>query len=131
MIRAPPGPTRTDKLFPYTTLFRSRPAAGPGPSGRCAGAPLGPGRSFRAGEGPDRGCRPSPQRQPSGRCRLTNPAAAPAAERLNACQIKRLPEGRALRDPYVVCARQLAARKVRPIAMPERYEGLALTVAAL
>src|SRR3546814_17747215 len=105
MIRRPPKSTRTDTPFPYTTLFRS--------------------------EGPDRGCRPSQQRQPSGRCRLTNPAAAPAAEGLNDCQIKRLPEGRALRGPYVVCARQLAARKVRPRDMPERYEGLALTVAAL
>src|SRR3546814_1584134 len=26
MIRRPPGSTRTDTLFPYTTLFRSRPA---------------------------------------------------------------------------------------------------------
>src|SRR3546814_15522567 len=25
MIRRPPKPTRTDTLFPYTTLFRSRP----------------------------------------------------------------------------------------------------------
>src|SRR3546814_7201214 len=25
MIRRPPGSTRTDKLFPYTTLFRSMP----------------------------------------------------------------------------------------------------------
>src|SRR3546814_4385684 len=29
MIRLPPGSTRTDTLFPYTTLFRSRKAAGP------------------------------------------------------------------------------------------------------
>src|SRR3546814_6320761 len=29
MIRRPPRSTRTDTLFPYTTLFRSR-AAGPG-----------------------------------------------------------------------------------------------------
>src|SRR3546814_16835173 len=28
MIRRPPRSTRTDTLFPYTTLFRSRPAAG-------------------------------------------------------------------------------------------------------
>src|SRR3546814_6840623 len=27
MIRRPPGSTRTDTLFPYTTLFRSRNAA--------------------------------------------------------------------------------------------------------
>src|SRR3546814_15130074 len=26
MIRRPPRPTRTDTLFPYTTLFRSKPA---------------------------------------------------------------------------------------------------------
>src|SRR3546814_11952272 len=28
MIRRPPRPTRTDPLFPYTTLFRSTPCAG-------------------------------------------------------------------------------------------------------
>src|SRR3546814_17434480 len=28
MIRRPPGSTRTDTLFPYTTLFRSPPRAG-------------------------------------------------------------------------------------------------------
>src|SRR3546814_9657311 len=28
MIRRPPRSTRTDTLFPYTTLFRSRPIAG-------------------------------------------------------------------------------------------------------
>src|SRR3546814_2339601 len=28
MVRRPPRSTRTDTLFPYTTLFRSRPAAG-------------------------------------------------------------------------------------------------------
>src|SRR3546814_2850521 len=54
MIRRPPRSTRTDTLFPYTTLFRS-----PGPRGRdpkagaeaargCSGIgalPLGPGSS--------------------------------------------------------------------------------------
>src|SRR3546814_11325654 len=30
MIRRPPRSTRTDTLFPYTTLFRSAGAAGPG-----------------------------------------------------------------------------------------------------
>src|SRR3546814_6479064 len=29
MIRRPPRSTRTDTLFPYTTLFRSRPTTGP------------------------------------------------------------------------------------------------------
>src|SRR3546814_4770987 len=34
MIRRPPRSTRTDTLFPYTTLFRSRHGAG-----RCSAAP--------------------------------------------------------------------------------------------
>src|SRR3546814_14679737 len=34
MIRRPPRSTRTDTLFPYTTLFRSPAAPAPGPRGR-------------------------------------------------------------------------------------------------
>src|SRR3546814_8484280 len=34
MIRLPPRSTRTDTLFPYTTLFRSRQVAGRDPGGR-------------------------------------------------------------------------------------------------
>src|SRR3546814_12380272 len=60
MIRRPPGATRTDTLFPYTTLFRSRREAGTaakgprqggrGDAGRVRPAPR-PGRSapHRAG----------------------------------------------------------------------------------
>src|SRR3546814_1116266 len=33
MIRRPPGSTRTDTLFPYTTLFRSGRSAAPGTGG--------------------------------------------------------------------------------------------------
>src|SRR3546814_13051724 len=36
MIRRPPRSTRTDTLFPYTTLFRSR-AGRDGPAGRASG----------------------------------------------------------------------------------------------
>src|SRR3546814_8591084 len=45
MIRRPPRSTRTDTLFPYTTLFRSRDCrdAGPDPAGRQ----LDPGGRFR------------------------------------------------------------------------------------
>src|SRR3546814_1036352 len=49
MIRRPPRSTRTDTLFPYTTLFRSvrrrqpRPVAGR--AGCCAGHPAGDARS--------------------------------------------------------------------------------------
>src|SRR3546814_3988391 len=39
MIRRPPRSTRTDTLFPYTTLFRSRRSA------RRAGLPRWPGRA--------------------------------------------------------------------------------------
>src|SRR3546814_6011707 len=34
MIRRPPRSTRTDTLFPYTTLFRSPPGRAPAPCGR-------------------------------------------------------------------------------------------------
>src|SRR3546814_6198937 len=41
MIRRPPRSTRTDTLFPYTTLFRSRDRGAPpdGPPGRRASPP--------------------------------------------------------------------------------------------
>src|SRR3546814_1727101 len=35
MIRRPPGSTRTDPLFPYTTLFRSRRGNSPSPPWSC------------------------------------------------------------------------------------------------
>src|SRR3546814_9478892 len=42
MMRRPPRSTRTDTLFPYTTLFRSLRAGGAGvPGGLAAGAVLG------------------------------------------------------------------------------------------
>src|SRR3546814_12980279 len=40
MIRRPPRSTRTDTLFPYTTLFRSRLKDGERPGGRRASAVL-------------------------------------------------------------------------------------------
>src|SRR3546814_9930725 len=63
MIRRPPRSTRTDTLFPYTTLFRScqsrgcraRHQAGDGDPGRAVpgdghrGIPLGPGEHPLAG----------------------------------------------------------------------------------
>src|SRR3546814_10479944 len=42
MIRRPPRSTRTDTLFPYTTLFRS-------PTARCAARPCGHRRRRRSG----------------------------------------------------------------------------------
>src|SRR3546814_540360 len=53
MIRRPPRSTRTDTLFPYTTLFRSRVAAGPAAArldGPAARPPAGEGRRRRTSD---------------------------------------------------------------------------------
>src|SRR3546814_11844029 len=48
MIRRPPRSTRTDTLFPYTTLFRSAPPAAPtADRGREAGRVAGQALRFR------------------------------------------------------------------------------------
>src|SRR3546814_2952364 len=65
-IRRPPRSTRTDTLFPYTTLFRSPVPLGPVPLGPV---PLGPVPLGRSGRGHGRrhtGCRAT-QRRKSGR----------------------------------------------------------------
>src|SRR3546814_8786225 len=52
MMRRPPRATRTDTLFPYTTLFRSPRPACPCPSGgrpRAPAAPPRPGPPSRSG----------------------------------------------------------------------------------
>src|SRR3546814_8891887 len=49
MIRRPPRSTRTDTLFPYTTLFRSRGASNRGRGLGIANSELG--QSDRAGRG--------------------------------------------------------------------------------
>src|SRR3546814_4543235 len=48
MIRRPPRSTRTDTLFPYTTLFRSRPGA---PARRARALHLAVGRNRRHARG--------------------------------------------------------------------------------
>src|SRR3546814_2354089 len=50
MIRRPPRSTRTDTLFPYTTLFRSHDARATSP--RCRAAAAGPCRWPHAAAGP-------------------------------------------------------------------------------
>src|SRR3546814_1779987 len=52
MIRRPPRSTRTDTLFPYTTLFRS-----PGAPGRGLAAPADPPRARAALDGESGGDR--------------------------------------------------------------------------
>src|SRR3546814_5261656 len=66
MIRRPPRSTRTDTLFPYTTLFRSALA--------LLGV-RGPGRApWRAGD-PERSLHGRPARERTRRARLLRPAA--------------------------------------------------------
>src|SRR3546814_19971965 len=69
MIRRPPRSTRTDTLFPYTTLFRSRPPPSP-PSRRSRWTQRGDGRRRRPSSlWPRRSWRP-----PLGRpCRRSRP----------------------------------------------------------
>src|SRR3546814_11576230 len=52
MIRRPPRSTRTDTLFPYTTLFRSALCGGPGHRRRAVAVPL---------QSLDRACRLLPE----------------------------------------------------------------------
>src|SRR3546814_5092404 len=47
MIRRPPRSTRTDTLFPYTTLFRSRRSALRPSAGQGGSAPSAPGWHIR------------------------------------------------------------------------------------
>src|SRR3546814_5952021 len=55
MIRRPPRSTRTDTLFPYTTLFRSRPGADKGEGARrVLGRACRPGGQQAGGAGTSR-----------------------------------------------------------------------------
>src|SRR3546814_20961926 len=82
MIRRPPRSTRTDTLFPYTTLFRS--LAGPGRTDCDLGAGKQDGFSYQAGrigthpagtsgKAPDTG-----QETPTHRFGLTRPPYRPS-----------------------------------------------------
>src|SRR3546814_10796972 len=69
MIRRPPRSTRTDTLFPYTTLFRSLSDALPGKLRRSRG------RGFKASSEDGAGRPPRPWRSEGGAA--LHPAAAP------------------------------------------------------
>src|SRR3546814_1263547 len=69
MIRRPPRSTRTDTLFPYTTLFRSRRAALGGGKAAAGGRARRRGRARRPARAQDR-ARRAHARHPLGRqCR--------------------------------------------------------------
>src|SRR3546814_3760186 len=88
MIRRPPRSTRTDTLFPYTTLVRSGDAAERGAGGRGG---RGGGFAARAGAAPGRsGGGVQDQRQRSDRGAGT-PTGCPACRARGGC---RTPAGR-------------------------------------
>src|SRR3546814_5144679 len=69
MIRRPPRSTRTDTLFPYTTLFRSRCAPARACRAQCAHAAAG-----------DRRHAPPPRRTHNDRASRAMPPARPRAD---------------------------------------------------
>src|SRR3546814_9921956 len=82
MIRRPPRSTRTDTLFPYTTLFRSRhsgPAHTPRLSDHCSQAPAGePLRAQVARAGLPKLAFASPRTSRTFRRRACDPVGNPA-----------------------------------------------------
>src|SRR3546814_2535989 len=85
MIRRPPRSTRTDTLFPYTTLFRSQP--GPRPAGRRAQHRLRVGRLGAQ--------RLRPRRRPAARQPARLPELPPALAGLQRGALPRRLPGRA------------------------------------
>src|SRR3546814_1302301 len=84
MIRRPPRSTRTDTLFPYTTLFRSAFVAGP----QC-GAAIHADRAVpapSAREGGNRLARPYRARRPRGAGRDHRPQPARSEEHTSELQ---------------------------------------------
>src|SRR3546814_3159637 len=67
MRRRPPRSTRTDTLFPYTTLFRSEPVALPSAAPKASSAPQSPAANGGAGNEEESAAPPT-----------TAPAPAPA-----------------------------------------------------
>src|SRR3546814_1835192 len=82
MIRRPPRSTRTDTLFPYTTLFRTPCAAG------CAHPPAAAACRAATGRARSRSCRP--RRRP-GRHATGESAGARAAGRSRGLRVRLLP----------------------------------------
>src|SRR3546814_19669290 len=73
MIRRPPRSTRTDTLFPYTTLFRSRAGEALRAAARQGGSLQRDGAALAAAHGPNA---PHPHRGPQSRRREARPLRA-------------------------------------------------------
>src|SRR3546814_5668674 len=82
MIRRPPRSTRTDTLFPYTTLFRSKGSALIGSWGSARDRGEGVGRGHRAAD-PQEGQRERGEPQPP-HVAAEAGVEAPACQRLTA-----------------------------------------------
>src|SRR3546814_7143449 len=83
MIRRPPRSTRTDTLFPYTTLFRSiaGPVAVPGPA--VAAAVVGAGAGHRAAGPGLAAAGPAQPAHPGMAARPAAPVAGTAVQRVH------------------------------------------------
>src|SRR3546814_14727144 len=100
-VRSPPRTTRTDTLFPYTTLFRPT----PGPSGpvgtKKSGRPGRPSAGFRRHpERPPGPARKPPRKAAGNRPRIVLPTIATAPACDNSRARKRAPISRALSVGY-------------------------------
>src|SRR3546814_13762348 len=92
MIRLPPRSTRTDTLFPYTTLFRSPPP----PSVVPLPVPGRIGRNRPLSDLHHRGLKPQPKRKRAPRCR-------------GALFTIRIPNGR---RSYLITSRSIRLRSI-------------------
>src|SRR3546814_1528451 len=83
MIRRPPRSTRTDTLFPYTTLFRSiaGPVAVPGPA--VAAAVVGAGAGHRAARPGLAAAGPAQPAHAGMAARAAAPVAGPVVQRVH------------------------------------------------
>src|SRR3546814_6292749 len=113
MIRRPPRSTRTDTLFPYTTLFRSRPPDREGLLRQGAAYRRQPGRSGRNGRS-DSGGRAARRRQ--GR------AAAGRRSEEHTSELQSL-----MRISYAVFCLKKKQRKCTPIEYKVNQNSVSMT----
>src|SRR3546814_21123166 len=116
MIRRPPRTTRTDTLFPYTTLFRSPRSA---PRRRSAGAELFGTANLRSGDQP-----PRPRTGGGGKHRRTCGAGqdrqgaenrlSGSGHRSNQRDRKRVVEGKSVSVSVDSGGRRILKKKKRP-----------------
>src|SRR3546814_6698926 len=135
MIRRPPRSTRTDTLFPYTTLFRSDPLHGPPQQNdRCRRAvPIHPARRIHAPELRHRRDQPDQNRKPAlvgcrneGRSDPDEPAGYAAGDRLRPLHHASwvLGMNAAMMEDFL---KLIANRRLSQLGLKEEYPGTTQT----